>query len=162
MNFVTIAILIEFAVYLFYIGVIASISDSFRTVNDKRIYRVFFAAISITVMLQELYAPDHIDLWYLFAGFCLWGLSLAAEFWKKDQGFWHVAFTYTAIVILQTLTVVWIWPAFGVLSILPAIVLLAGAWILRTVLRWNVTYWQEVLALLTICGPIVYIKYIAA
>lgn len=153
MNFVSIATLLHITVYLFYTGVIPSISDSYRTIDDKRLYHAFFIVFGALVALQGIYSPDRLDIPYVIAGFCIYGLSLAAEFWKKEQGWLHVAFTYTAIVIGMTLTVLWMWPTWGpFFSLIPVIVLATAAWVLHDVK--NATYWQEVAAVICIYIPI--------
>lgn len=152
-NFVSIAILALFAAFLFYTGVIPSISDSYRTLKDKRVYHLFFAVVSGTVFLESIYSPDFLDIPYAIAGFCLWGLSLYAAFWKKDEKLGHVIFTYTAIAIGQTLTIIWIWPTWEWWALAPLVVLIAGVLLMKKIPK--ATYWREILVILTTFGPTV-------
>jgi hypothetical protein len=158
MNYVTIVTLIHIAVYLFHIGVIPSISDSYRTLKDKRLYHAFFFVFGAMIAAQGAYCPDRMQIPYVFAGFCIFGLSLAAEFWKEDQGFWHVAFTYAGISLGQLLTVLWLWPTWGILSLVPVVALIGGGLLMLKFMKSNVTYWQEVLAVVTCFGPIIFVK----
>ncbi len=70
MNYVTIATLAAFASYLFYTGIIPSISDSYRKV-DIRFYHLFFGVVSVLVWLQSIYVSDAMDIAYGLAGFFL-------------------------------------------------------------------------------------------
>lgn len=155
MNFVTIGILALFASFLVYIGIIPSISDSYRTLKDKRFYHAFFGVTSIAVWLESIYAPDKLDIPYAIAGLCLWGISLFASFWKKEEHIGHIICTLLAIALGQTLTVIWTWETWGPWAIFPPVVLTLGAWLIKSLVRWNQTYWIEVLAVITIFGPIV-------
>lgn len=157
MNYVTLSTLIHIAIFLFYIGIIPSWSDSYRTLKDKRIYHIFFIVLGVLVAMQSIYAPDKLDIPYVFAGFCMYALSLASEFWKKDQGFMHVLFTYTGIAIGLTLTTIWKWEMWGVWSLLIPAALLAGSSFL-SLLRWNSVYWTELYCSLIILLPILFVR----
>jgi hypothetical protein len=152
MNTVTILTLIVTAAYLYHIGVIPSISDSYRTIKDKRVYHIFFFVSAVLVGCQSIYSRDELDIPYLVAGFCFYGISMAAAFWNKGEGRLHVVFTYTAIAIGLTITIIRIWPYWGYWSLVLAGVGIVTALVLRGVK--NSTYWQEIAAYVIVFGPI--------
>jgi len=154
MNYVTIATLIAFASYLFYIGIIPSISDSYRTLNDKRFYFLFFFVVAVLIWLQNIYAREALHIPYMLAGYFFFCISLAASFWLKPEGLLHVLFTYSAITVGMLCTVLQLWAKYGLLSLLPVVVLIGGGLLLRN--KKNATYWQEVLSIGCIFVPLIF------
>lgn len=155
MNWITIATLLTFAAYLFYIGVIPSISDSYREKKvDRRIYHAFFFVVAVLIAAQGLYT--RLDIPYLITGFLFYCISLAASFWQRREGILHVAFTYSAIALGTVMTTLQVWPTWGLFALIPPVVLIAGGLLMKELVRWNVTFWQEILAIVTVFGPIVF------
>lgn len=155
MNIVTILTLATTAAYLIHIGIIPSISDSYRTIKDKRVYHVFFFVSAFLIACQGIYSRDELDIPYLVAAFCFYGLSLAASFWNKGEGILHVAFTYSAIAIGLTMTIIRIWPYWGFWSLGLVGLMGLGALGVQMFIKSNRTYWQEVWAYIVVFGPIV-------
>jgi hypothetical protein len=100
--------------------------------------------------LQNIYpASDTEKLLAMLAGFFMWSISLAPQFWRDEQKVYHPLFTYIAIVLgLAWVTIhlypVWYWWA-------PTVVLLVGAYFLRKV--ENSTLWTEYMAAVVIFTP---------
>jgi len=154
MNYPALITLLITAAYLYYIKVIPSISDSYRTIKDKRIYHAFFFVSAVLIACQGATTEEKLVIPYVIAGFFFYGISLAAAFWINGEGWLHVLCTYIAISVGLTLTVIRLWPAWG----FKAMFLVAGALIVAlfapVVIKKNSTYWQEVAAYLIIFGPI--------
>lgn len=152
MNYVTIIHLVTTAVYLFYIGVIPSISDSYRTKERKLFYHLFFTVSTALIMLQGLYVDYYV--WYLLAGFFFYSISVASRFWLTLEGPVHVVTTYTAIGLGIALTMVRIWPYWGWWALTLVVILGAGALLIQMFVRRNRVYWQEIAAYIIVFGPI--------
>lgn len=155
MNWITILTLIVTAAYLIHTGIIPSISDSYRTIRDIRIYHTFFFVSAILIACQGIYAREALHIPYLIAAFCFYGLSLASSFWKQSEGWLHVIFTYSAIAIGLTMTIIRVWPWWGIYSLGLLLAMGIGALLIHVLLKRNRTYWQEVFAYGVIFGPII-------
>jgi hypothetical protein len=153
MNYFAIALLAVTAAYLFHVGVIPSISDSYRTIKDTRVYHWFFAVSGVLIALQGVTTSERLIIPYVLTGVFFWFISLAAAFWLPREKWLHVIFTYTSIIAGLTLTVIRIWPSWGVYSLsLVVVMILAALWMPT---KKNDTYWQEVTAYLIIFVPII-------
>ena len=150
MNLVTIATLILTGAFLYYTGVIPSISDAYRTVKDKRIYHAFFFLAGVLVSCQAIYAEEKYTIPYVIDGVLIWSISLASEFWKKDQGRLHVYFTYSGFAVFMLLTVLQIWPKHGTDSLFVPGVFGVSYFIINVFFKSNRTYWREIAFI--ICG----------
>ena len=151
MNIVTIITLAVFGAYALHIGLIPSISDSYRT-TDKRIYHGFFALASLLIWFQHYYnyKPVVKEL-FILAGFFLFMVSVAASFWKEKEKIIHPIVTYTAIIVGMSCVVIQFW--FSWMAIVPVVVLIGGAVLLRKVK--NATLWIEYLTVLCIFIPLI-------
>ena len=115
MNYFSIALLCVTAAYLIHIGVIPSISDSYRTIKDRRVYHAFFAVSGVLIACQGVYAEE-LAIPYVLTGVFFWWISLAAAFWLPREKWLHVLFTYVSICSGLTLTIIRIWPTWGLSS----------------------------------------------
>jgi hypothetical protein len=154
MNYLSIATLIVTAWYLGHIGIIPSISDSYRTIKDKRIYHGFFIVSAFLIGFQGATTEERLIIPYVIAGFFFFCIALAAAFWKPDEKVLHVVFTYAAISAGLTLTILRIWPVWGFKTLGLVVLMVIIALLGPVVVKKNATYWQEVAAYLIIFIPI--------
>lgn len=154
MNYPSVALLLITAWYLGHIGIIPSISDSYRTIKDKRVYHGFFIVSMFLIGFQGATTEERLIIPYVLAGFFFFSVSLAAAFWKPDEKILHVVFTYTAIGIGLTLTVIRIWPQWGFKSLGLVVLMALVALLLPLVVKKNTTYWQECISYILIFLPI--------
>lgn len=155
MNWATITVLALITVFLIYTGVIPSISDAYRTVKDKRIYHLFFFLAAVLVGCQAIYCEQKFLIPYVVAGFQIFSISMAAEFWKKDQGRLHVIYTYSGFGLCMALTILQIWPRHHGDSLHVLGAFAVGYLIVHFFFKSNKTYWQEVWLIVCVLGPLI-------
>mgnify|MGYP003406681174 FL=1 len=155
MNLVTIATLILTGAFLYYTGVIPSISDAYRTVKDKRIYHAFFFLAGVLVSCQAIYAEEKYTIPYVIDGVLIWSISLAAEFWKKDQGRLHVYFTYSGFAVFGLLCVLQIWPKYGFNSLFVPAAFTTCYFIINVFFNSNKTSWYEIAYIISFMTPLI-------
>lgn len=143
MNYPSILSLLVCLSYVLYTGVIPSISDSYR--GNKVAYHLFFSVLSILVWAQSYYVDDALDFLYGGAGFTLFGISIWAAFWKREEHNGHIIFTLVSICLGMVGTILRVgW--------LPLLVF-AGGLIPMYWVR-NRTFWIECWSIVCIFLPI--------
>lgn len=153
MNVSTILTLLSFALYGVHIGVIPSISDSYRTIKNKSVYHIFFAVTSLLILSQAAYNYRY-PWMFPIAAFFFWLISLAPQFWKSGAGKgYHVVFTYLAIGLGMACIIVQFW---GTWLWVPSVVGLAGGGYLIKRYLTNPTLWAEYAAVCAIFIPILW------
>lgn len=152
MNYPSILSLLVCLAYVLYTGVIPSISDSYR--GNKVAYHLFFGVLSVLVWAQSYYVDDALDFLYGGAGFTLFGISLWASFWKREEHNGHIIFTLVSICLGLFGSVMQLWPTYGYNSLYLLLVFAIGSLLIKIFVRKNVTYWIEILAILSIFIPI--------